>query len=52
MNKEDERINNILIELTDAIGFDGNNKIHMEAFWKAQEELIKLIQEIDNAERI
>ena len=52
MNKDEDRINNILIELTDAIGFDGNKKGHMEAFLKAKEELITLIEEIDNAKRI
>jgi len=52
MNKEEDKINSILIELTDAIGFDENKKGHMKAFLKAREELINLIEEIDNAERI
>jgi len=52
MNKEEEKINNILIELTDAIGFDGNKKGQMKAFIKARDELTKLMDDIDNAERL
>ena len=51
MPKEHDRINEILIKLTDVLGYDSANKKHREAFLEARGELEDLIDEVDNAER-
>lgn len=38
-------VNRILIELTDAIGYDDRNKKHGDAFLKAESEIISLLNE-------
>lgn len=51
MPAEYDRINEILIKLTDVFGYDSANVKHVEAFLNARGELEDLIDEIDNAER-
>ena len=50
MSKEYDRINALLITLTDAFGYTGQGK-HLDAFLQARKDLEDLIDEIDNAER-
>ena len=49
--KEYDEINDILIELTDAIGWTGQGK-QMEAFLRARKALKNLVDRIDSAERV
>lgn len=51
MCEEYKRITDILVKLTDAIGFNGS-EAHLEAYRKAFEDLKKLIDDVDNAERL
>ena len=51
MPAEYDRINDILIKLTDVLGYNSANVKHVEAFLNARGELEDLIDEIDNAER-
>lgn len=51
MNKEYDRINEILIKLTDALDFNGQGK-QMDAFIQARKDLEDLIDALDNAERL
>lgn len=44
---KNEKISSILIELTDAIGFDHSKK-HLEAYQKAEQELLELFDELKN----
>jgi len=49
--RELEEIKAILIELTDALGYNHTNRIHAQAFKKAERDLLSLCERIDNAER-
>lgn len=51
MPKEYDKINEILIKLTDALGFNSADVKHLDAFLKARGELEDLMDEIDNAKR-
>ena len=51
MPKEYDRISDILIRLSNALGYDSKNKEHFQAYMTARGELEDLIDEVDNAER-
>jgi len=50
-NKDELKIRNILIDLSDALDYDCHNLLHEMAFFRALDEIKKLIEDIDNAER-
>ena len=52
MPAEYDKINDILIKLTDALGYNSANVKHLEAFLNARGELEDLIDEIDNVETV
>ena len=51
MPNEYDKITDILIRFSNALGYDGTNKDHFQAYMTARGELEDLIDEIDNAER-
>ena len=52
MNKDYNEIREILVDLTDSLGYDQDYAKHKLAYNLAFNRLCKLIDKIDNAERV